>query len=1240
VFREVAMMESDGRRSGVVSHPLFWFAAAIVPILLFVFTQLEFAQNAEGWFLRGVTSWDIGKRDIVADIFAPVWVVSIVVVAALTRRLLDRHAEDPDRRTTGGIEGQLLSGSRARLSTWFATLGALVIVVMSWTREWVRFGELPSAFWYVGTILVVFGLLVMPVWWVRHGLFDDVHRSVSSSRFAGHIDSYVFGLGDKNRSRWILIATFAGVTGIVAWIALGQLDALLAGMHSSGGARVGMNGLASVLEFDLSQKPAEIAERVGSWHTFSDEVGPEFAPAFVVASLYLLIDSFVLVPAYLVGIGILLLHVRRTQPQSLDDSAGRSYQLLIGIGMAMLLILASADLTENLMTWIVVRAAWFTPDTITNWTVRLMWFASAFRTIALVSLVAVGFLTIAFRSRDYRWLGDALVAVRGQLLVIVFVAAVLAMAQTEDVVRRWTVSVAFLTVAMVTALAVLVHWTATRSFALLRAERRAVQDGVDIEPARVSLPWRSSRVRLRSVVVSGVIMLAAAQVVLAGILGAVAGLGFTVAVLMIAVLWLFGVPLPVGPFERGDRKVRESIKRWFPRILGSSLYLILGISVLRSAVAQLVYARHADIWLVFCLVPILVGVYRIHTKSWPSMGPIELAVVGSVTTFGVALWIVRGDPELSPVALTFIAVMILYGAMPFYYSYDPGSLPSRFVQKRLPGLRTEPLVLVGASVAGVTGIALIAFPLPVAERIGTVAVVLLGAMLFAGFAAASVRYAERTRPPKILAAFRLKRTPVFVFMLVWLLLAGLASTGASNDVSVIQSGVTGEDRVVTVDDVWTRWESKNISGSSGNEVLPLVLIASSGGGIRAAAWTSYVMDCLFVNSLGVDECVAARDGSSSVMLMSGVSGGSLGLATWSASTLDPPAQKEDDWVKRRLGDDYLASAMAWLLLVDTPRSFIGFGPSIRGRAEVMELAWEASWNDAGGDSYLSGGIFEQWHRYYEVPFTLFNGTSVNDPCRFNVSVLTSTAHERGDTCTSLVAFEGQTEGLDQSVSLAATQDLVDYLCHDEDIKLSTAIMLSARFPVITPSGRIGGSLSDCEENPIQAFVVDGGYLDGSGAGTVTELWHGMEDFVDTFNESHTSCVVPFLIQIDNGYENPSASAAGRSPTEVLVPLQSIFNSQFGRIANEREQAAIEFDRPMLLNGSPVSVYTAEGNEVRSRYARITTRAHPGIQAPLGWTLSDASFDDLRAQMTIEENAMEISEIQAWLAGNLTCTKSI
>ena len=58
--------------------------------------------------------------------------------------------------------------------------------------------------------------------------------------------------------------------------------------------------------------------------------------------------------------------------------------------------------------------------------------------------------------------------------------------------------------------------------------------------------------------------------------------------------------------------------------------------------------------------------------------------------------------------------------------------------------------------------------------------------------------------------------------------------------------------------------------------------------------------------------------------------------------------------------------------------------------------------------------------------------------------------------------------------------------------------------------------------------------------------------------------------------------------------------------------------------------------VTSRYVRLVTRAHPGVQAPLGWTLSQASIDDLRDQLAIAENAAAFAEVRAWLDGEMVC----
>jgi len=1210
-----------------------WVLALLTPVLLFIITQLDVAQNAKGWFVHGLL-WDIGKKDIVADIFAPIWVVSIVVFAALERRMVRYY--DTSDQPPGATPIPVLSDARAIGATWIATGGAVLIVLMSWTREWARFGEQPDAFWYVLVILLSLLMLVVPIWWVRHGLFRDIETAIAQSRIARRMDTYLFHADARGGARWLILFTFAALTVVVCYTVLSQFDALLKGMHPTGEASVGMNGLASVFELDLSVKPVEIMARVGSWAQYATAVGGQFATGYAVSTAYLALDSFVMIPAYATCILLLLLHARRTPPDHLEGSPLGSYRLVNGVGFLALVILVSSDLLENLMTWIVVHGAWSAPTTaLAPWTVRLMWFAAMFRTLAWYALVAVAILSIAFRIARYRWLGDALVSVRGQIIVVVFLAAILSMAQVEDVVRRWTVSVAFITVGMATALAVLVQWTSASALERLRHERAASASGDPPVPASIRLPWGSKATPLRRIVTATILCAAVLQVVLVGALGVPVGLGFVIPAGIIAILWLFGIPMPLSPFVRGDRDIDHVIERWFPRILGAAIYFVVGIVAIRAATTQLVFARHVDAWLVFALIPLILGIYRIQTKTWSVMGGLELLVITGVSIFGIVLWIIRGDPELSPVALAFLGLLIAYGSMPFYFSYDHDSLPSRFARDRLPWLRIQPLIVIGGVAAVVAGFAMVAEPLTVPTRLGTIAVVLLGTMLIAGFAALAVAFAETTRPPKIVAAFGLKRFPVFIFMLVWVSLAGLATIGQSNDVPIIPSARSTPVEGVTVDDVFDRWVARNAAEPSTGTAMPLVLVASSGGGIRAAAWSSYVLDCLFVGSLDIDACRPSSGGPGQIAAMSGVSGGSLGLAAWSASVADPTSVAGwDDWVKERLGDDYLSGAMAWMLLVDTPRSFVGFGPGIRDRAEMMALSWERSWSP-DGSSLLSEGVFDVWERHPSLPLMVFNGTSVNDPCRFNGSVLSATPHARGDTCTSLSIFE---EDEARQATLAATKDLADFLCPDQDVKTSTVVLMSARFPVITPSARIGGNLSDCGESLADAYVVDGGYSEGSGAGTITELYQRLEPRIDAFNATHDACIVPFLIQIDNGYENPKAAPVGTAPIELLVPFRTLLASQFGRIANAREQAAIEFDRPFEIAGAPVTIRRAFGIEITSRYARVTTRAHPGVQAPLGWTLSDASFDDLRSQLTIEENSDELEEIQGWLTQELTCQK--
>jgi hypothetical protein len=1226
----------------------WWWAVAIaVPIGLFVLSQIEPVQNADGHLVRGLF-WDVGRWEILADIVAPAWVLSIVAAAALNRRLLDGYRGDPEFTPKTWFGRRFVTAEWIRRSTWLATGGAVLIVALSWAREWARFGEQPEAFWYVLTIVVTLALLAIPLWWIRHDLQRGVGARVEASPAAIRLDRFLFD-DESGPPRWRQALVFFGLIATAAIVVLGQLDGLLQGMHPAGEPASGIGSLASLFDLDLSAKRELIIERIGAWVEYGDVVGGAFASAYGVAVLSLLIDTFVLIPAYAIFVGILLLRARRSRHGDLVGGATATYDLLILGAFVVLAVTVVADLIENAVTW---RAIWWGFQDLTrvdSWHARVIWFASATKTMGLALLVVAGILILALRRRRTVRFVQSLVAVRGELLVLMIVsAAVLMLPQVADVMRRWTVSVTLLTVLFATELAVLLQFTSSQTLRNLHVTARRVADGEEVHPATVQLPGDRERVSLRRLVVGSIFAMAALQVVLIGLLDLPVGLGFVIPCALIAILWLFGIPLPGAPFERGDRNASSTTRHYLPRFLGAAVFGVLGVTVIRAAVPELVYARHGDWWLLFVLLPLAIGLWRLHTRTGHTMGGIEAVVLLGVAAVGGWMIVVQGDPELSAVALAFTGFMLLFGSPAFFYSYSRESGPSRLAASKLQPFRVHPLVGIGLGIAVVVGAALLVFPLDVAPRIGSIAIILLGAMLLAAFAAAMVAFAERTRPPKILAAFRIRRTPVFVFLLGWLLLASVAATGASNDVPII----AGTERArsnepVTVEDVWQRWVARNDLPNGGlaaddRQAVPLLFIASSGGGIRAAVWTSYVLDCIFSGDVaGTNGCPGTDlpdDATDRIAVMSGVSGGSFGLATFVGHLVDEGGPATDDWVKDRLDDDYLAAAMAWLLLVDTPRSFLGFGPRIRDRAEIMELAWEGSW-DGDDVGFLSRGMFEVWEEEPEVPLMVFNGTSVNDPCRFNASVLDANAHDPTDTCTSLSVFENSTSALAPSAALAATQDLSDFLCPDQDIRVSTAALLTARFPIVSTSGRIGEGLAACDAAPRVSYVVDGGYLEGSAAGTVTELWDQFEPRVAAVNADAEAavCIVPFLIQIDNGYENPEAGGSGASPRETLVPIAALLGSQFGRIAQAREQAAIDFDQPFMSAGHPINVVNADtGEEIASRYARVVTRAHPGIQAPLGWTLSNASMDDLRAQLLLEENQMELAEIARWLGGNLEC----
>jgi len=1223
--------------SGRRSFPTGWRFGLLVavPIAITFFSQFEFVQRST-CTIAGVDC------EVLADLIAPAWALALIPIAARLRRLTARAdpasgAEDADRTETGR--------RWAERSATAAQIGAVAIIVLSYTREWERFGERPEAVWLVATIIATLALLAVPVWFIR----DDLHargvRYLDTGRFPALIDRFLFDDSGGRPVRWPHVLAFSAITLVVSFTVLGQLDALLRGMHVAGDPAVGISGLPGIYEIDLSKKTGVVIERVQVWRAYTEAVGDRFGSPYGVVTAHAVFDTLTTIPAYLFG-GIALAFVAWRRRLRLRPELRRAFELVILAGLVVLVTTAVLDVFKNVLTWYVMDRAWNGEALLTDANVRLLWLFSLVRTIGLLGLGAACLLLAALADLRIGRLRGALVAVRAEILLVgLFGVAVLMLPQTADVIRGWRVSDTMVVVLGAVVWSMLVRWTSVRNLRLQHRHWEMAEAGDAPRPARVRVPLLGRAAEIGRFAGIALIVLAAVQVALSG-LGLQVGKGLVVPALVVAALWLFGLALPSATYVRGDRPVGRQIRRRLPRLLGSAIYLIIGIAVLKAATSSVAYARNEDWWLFFAFGPPLIGIWRILTRTTATMGLVE-AVFGAAVTGLVVSLLAAGDPELSPAALAFAGITFTYGSLAFFNSYEPDSLVARTSRRFLSPAWAKPFVGLASAVLLIGVVWFLADPIAVGPAIGTIGMILIAMVPLTLLGAGVVRLSELARPPRLLAAFGIRRTPVVAIVVVWLLLAPAVADQGITDVR----RTTGTGSVVGLgfDDVWSRWSANNLGddpapgaeAAGERRAVPLLLVSSSGGGLRAAVWTAFVLDCVFEGAeTSEGPCAGERDPATPlgrVALMSGVSGGSLGIAAYAAHVVDAvegPAGS-NTWVDEVLGEDSLAAPVGWLFLVDLPRSLIGFGAGISNRSDVMEQAWEASWPD--GVPGLSRGVGRLWTEAPGVPAVVFNGTSVNDGCRVNVSTLDAAGRSPEVPACSAAGGSGSPDG-----GFGATHDLVDFLCPGEDVPLSTAASMSARFPFVSVTGRLASSnASTCLSAPEGAvFVVDGGYLEGSGAGTLLDAWRALESRVEQFNvSSPDTCVVPFMVHIDNGYESPSVTANDAAPREFAVPLLATMSSSSG-ITAARAKAALAFEQPFTIGGAEIEVVTQAvgGVPVTSRYTRLVTRAHPGVQAPLGWTLSRASIDDLRDQLDIAENAAALAEVRRWLDGDLVCSE--
>jgi hypothetical protein len=1057
---------------------------------------------------------------------------------------------------------------------------------------------------------------------------------------------------------WAGIVVGAGILGFITLGVMAEVTGVLQAMHPLGRTGRGI--------MDIIGDPVRARGTVDAWQTWfslpytSPSARPPLAPSTV--SLWFLgLDSLVFVPVYVLFFGVLFRRaqfvlteaaldrkgqpkrdeVRKNKRVNLSAATLMRFEITGSFAVGLLALVPFFDLLENGMLWRFVERrievcgsgaceGVNTPGDAYVTALR----AVSYTKLALVAAAIVVSLPAAAacaRLATDWFLGvrPALRRLRAQIvLLVVFFVLLRFNPQTKDVFRGWGPAHALPALAAAILAGVVTLSIGRRVTYVRRGKDLA---GTRVEP-------KDPRLAHSFVIGMGMLL-----ILLGGL-----GIWFDWAprglVIPGAFLLLLGRFDPAGDnvFVPAPQEVRGGIRDQVPAVLAAAWPILLAYFVARSLFPLTMY-DHAGTFVytavVYVLWALVVPAASIALLYYGSLALIKRDKARSQLEVGGAPVPAAGSPPTPGARVKQAVSTVVVRAAPT----DTVGYP----------LLVDALIILGA----ILGLRVVMHPWAVGQALGAIALVVA---FFAALSAAVGRVSlsvERTDPPGLFKVLRMQRTPVFLLLFLWLVLTSvIPRIGREDfhDVRTIRTGIGTSSASMSTNEVFARWVDNHPALASAGSpdaprrAVPLVLVATEGGGIKAATWTALVLDCLLSTDPIVDRC-PSHDGSrlSSVFAESGVSGGSVGLVEYTRFAADPSlASQPGDWIDRRLGADFVSPSIAWQLFVETPRAWLQFDPGM-DRAEVLERGWEQTWLEherfdlldalfrsppaSGGP--LAEGFRATWENDPDVPLLLLNGFSVQDGCKFVTTPIDGNGPE-SNSLNCVVAHDDLIVPSEPSDGrpgfLSGSRVLTDLLCApDDDVRLSTAALLSARFPYVSPSGR----LLSCPslDLPRAINVVDGGYGENTGAGSVLELWQSMRPLIDEFNgdPGNGACIVPALLQIQSGY-GPPADPPSTAQSELAVPPKGIKAAPNGFTVWQRNAAQLAVLDPLPFTGS-----TTKPSR-QGVYALVYPYAHPGAEAPLGWTLSDEARSDLRSQLSAAGNVTALGALETFLNEPGTC----
>jgi hypothetical protein len=392
----------------------------------------------------------------------------------------------------------------------------------------------------------------------------------------------------------------------------------------------------------------------------------------------------------------------------------------------------------------------------------------------------------------------------------------------------------------------------------------------------------------------------------------------------------------------------------------------------------------------------------------------------------------------------------------------------------------------------------------------------------------------------------------------------------------------------SVRDYFIQWVKDRDTIIRKSQEFPVYFVLSDGGASRSGYWVASV--------LGKLEDTSNHDFSKHLFCLSGASGGSVGNAAF-YTLLKNAADRPDKSLpnnqpfyqagKEYLRSDFLTYTLSRMLGHDF---FVAMFPfNTKGdRAKALTDALE----QAPKDSVLL-------KNQLQVPMSELaiykNKVTTKLPI---LCVNTTRMQDGAPAVISTIQID--------PLTFNNRVDVLARLNNGRDMKLSTAVVLGASFPYISPAGRIDG-LKFLSAGPTEFpfYFVDGGYVDNSGAGVVHEMIIKLNSLRDSICRSNTDTILRsnckkisfYVMHISNGPEGDVLlKKVNPFVNDLAAPIQTLMGA-YGVQTSINDSRLKNYLQNMYGNGlhyKPINLY----------------RPKEPLKYSMNWVISKRTLDSM------------------------------